>query len=37
MTHLRGGQALADLAVRVAAGELDPYAAADVLVAGLPR
>ena len=32
---LRGGTALDQLAKRVAAGELDPYAAADDLVAGL--
>ena len=32
---LRGGAALDQLAKRVAAGELDPYAAADDLVAGL--
>ncbi|MFD7918821.1 methylmalonyl Co-A mutase-associated GTPase MeaB [Streptomyces sp. NPDC059740] len=32
---LRGGQRLDRLADRVAAGELDPYAAADELVAGL--
>ena len=34
---LRGGAALPGLAARVAAGELDPYAAADDLLAGLDR
>jgi LAO/AO transport system kinase len=32
---LRGGDALDELAKRVMAGELDPYAAADTLVAGV--
>jgi len=32
---VRGGDALAGLAERVAAGELDPYAAADELTAGM--
>ena len=32
---LRSGQGLDELAERVVAGELDPYAAADVLVAGV--
>ncbi|QUQ71262.1 methylmalonyl Co-A mutase-associated GTPase MeaB [Kutzneria sp. CA-103260] len=32
---LRGGTALSQLAKRVAAGEVDPYAAADDLIAGL--
>lgn len=32
---LRGGSALSTLAARVVAGELDPYAAADELIAGL--
>jgi LAO/AO transport system kinase len=32
---LRGGDALQQLAKRVMAGELDPYSAADSLVAGL--
>ncbi|HKT03297.1 MAG TPA: methylmalonyl Co-A mutase-associated GTPase MeaB, partial [Rugosimonospora sp.] len=32
---LRGGTALARLATAVAAGELDPYAAARNLLAGL--
>lgn len=32
---LREGTALSDLAARVAAGELDPYAAADDLIRGL--
>ncbi|MPZ82916.1 MAG: methylmalonyl Co-A mutase-associated GTPase MeaB [Actinophytocola sp.] len=31
---VRGGEALSGLARRVAAGELDPYAAADTLIAG---
>jgi LAO/AO transport system kinase len=33
--NLRDGTALSELAVRVAAGEIDPYAAADDLVKGL--
>ena len=32
---LRGGTALSDLAAKVADGALDPYAAADELLAGL--
>ena len=35
MGDLRGGDALSTLAERVVAGELDPYAAADELVAGV--
>ncbi|BCJ42600.1 transporter [Actinoplanes ianthinogenes] len=35
MGDLRGGTALADLAAKVADGALDPYAAADELLAGL--
>ena len=35
MGDLRAGQRLEDLADRVVAGELDPYAAADVLIAGV--
>ena len=35
MGDLRGGSALADLATRVVAGELDPYAASDALVAAV--
>jgi LAO/AO transport system kinase len=35
MGDLRGGDALDRLAGRVVAGELDPYAAADELVAGV--
>ena len=35
MGTLRGGAALAALAARVAAGELDPYAAADDLLKGI--
>lgn len=35
IADLRGDQRLAALAARVTAGELDPYAAADELVAGL--
>jgi LAO/AO transport system kinase len=35
MTDLRTGVALEDLGARVARGELDPYAAADLLIAGL--
>ena len=35
MGDLRSGQGLDDLADRVVAGELDPYAAADVLIAGV--
>jgi LAO/AO transport system kinase len=35
MGDLRGGTTLERLAGRVAAGELDPYAAADELVAGI--
>jgi LAO/AO transport system kinase len=35
MGSLRGGTALAKLATAVAAGELDPYAAARNLLAGL--
>jgi LAO/AO transport system kinase len=35
MGDLRGGDALAQYAKQVMAGELDPYAAADALVAGL--
>ncbi|WIM95584.1 methylmalonyl Co-A mutase-associated GTPase MeaB [Actinoplanes oblitus] len=35
MGDLRGGTALADLAARVADGAIDPYAAADALLAGL--
>ena len=35
MGDLRSGRGLDDLADRVVAGELDPYAAADVLVAGV--
>ncbi|HVV18090.1 MAG TPA: methylmalonyl Co-A mutase-associated GTPase MeaB [Pseudonocardiaceae bacterium] len=34
---LRGGEALEQLAKRVMTGELDPYAAADTLVAGLAQ
>jgi LAO/AO transport system kinase len=34
---LRNGTALPALAKRVAAGELDPYAAADQLLKGLDR
>jgi LAO/AO transport system kinase len=37
MGDLRGGGALERLAERVVAGELDPYAAADELVAGVTR
>jgi LAO/AO transport system kinase len=33
--HLHGDARLDALAARVVAGELDPYAAADTLVAGL--
>jgi GTPase len=33
--NLHDGTALSDLAVRVAAGELDPYAAAEALIKGL--
>ena len=33
--NLRDGTALSDLAVRVAAGEIDPYAAAEALIKGL--
>jgi LAO/AO transport system kinase len=33
--NLRDGTALSDLAVRVAAGEIDPYAAAESLIKGL--
>jgi LAO/AO transport system kinase len=32
---LRGGDALGQLAKRVMAGELDPYAAADTLIEGI--
>jgi LAO/AO transport system kinase len=32
---LRSGQALNEVADRVLAGELDPYAAADLLIAGV--
>ena len=35
MGDLRSGQRLDDLTDRVVAGELDPYAAADVLIAGI--
>jgi LAO/AO transport system kinase len=35
MGTLRGGAALPALATRVAAGELDPYAAADDLLKGI--
>lgn len=35
MGDLRGGDALAQFAKRVMAGELDPYSAADALIAGL--
>jgi LAO/AO transport system kinase len=35
MGDLRGGTALERLAGQVAAGQLDPYAAADELVAGI--
>jgi len=35
MGDLRSGQRLDDLAGRVVAGELDPYAAADVLISGI--
>jgi LAO/AO transport system kinase len=35
MGDLRSGRGLDDLAERVVAGELDPYAAADVLIAGV--
>jgi LAO/AO transport system kinase len=34
---IRGGSALPGLAKRVVAGELDPYVAADELVAALSR
>jgi LAO/AO transport system kinase len=34
---LRDGEALPDLAARVAAGDLDPYSAADQLLTGLSR
>ena len=34
---LRGGDALAQFSKQVMAGELDPYAAADALIAGLER
>jgi LAO/AO transport system kinase len=37
MGDLRGGTALDDLAERVAAGELDPYAAADQLVEAVTK
>jgi LAO/AO transport system kinase len=33
--NLRDGTALSDLAVRVAAGQIDPYAAAEALIKGL--
>ena len=35
MGDLRGGTVLDELAGRVVAGELDPYTAADELIAGL--
>jgi len=35
MGDLRGGRLLDTLAGRVVAGEIDPYAAADQLVAGV--
>ena len=36
LASVHGGQALEGLAKRVVAGELDPYAAADALIGGLP-
>ena len=37
MGTLRNGTALPSLAAKVAAGELDPYAAADQLLSGLDQ